>query len=130
MSAWKLFVRDLYACAEPTDRFTLAAPSNATAEAQRMGLVRPVGRLAPTSCKSPVLWALTERGEAFCEGRLAQTKARQEPGRTGGRKWVATWLAALPGGVAIRPGPLQVAAGSEQSWGREIPRYGMRVPEA
>lgn len=86
MSAWRMYVRDLYANGP---QFGSAYYRHAIRESRVLGLVEQRGYRGR--------WQLTPLGIAYCEGRAAQSK-----NLIGGRVWHATWLAALPRNVNLK----------------------------
>lgn len=86
MSAWRLLVREIDSLGGQTTRRQLNnvgfqfEMDRALTQARDLGLVERV---------APCVWALTEKGRAWCENRLATR------GRSGGMKFVPTWTAPL-----------------------------------
>lgn len=137
MSSWRIVTRALYELGAPATAAQvelqangMAGVSGALQEAADKGLMhRPGSGHAPGN--GAPLWALTDLGRQWAEGRvrdvrgaLPEERARwnnrggkrghcgQSPRGPRGRGiwFAATWLAALPRGVRIEPGPLQLAA--------------------
>lgn len=88
MSAWRLLLRELHDAGGSKPVRTLWAPLPALEAARTLGLVARAGGPAASSKAPPA--RLTPRGWDVAEGRLQKIDARL------GRRWQATWLAALP----------------------------------
>lgn len=99
MSAWRLTLRTLgqlggSATTAQIADVTIDSPRSALHQLMRLGLVEH----DPAPKSAPVVWRLTSRGRAWCEGRLEVVPWKGRP--TGGRprqRFVATWLASFPG---------------------------------
>lgn len=97
MAAWRLVVRALYELGPATScAVSLHAGGGfnehrALYVALTYGLVHSPGRNAQIP-----LWCLTQLGVDWCEGRVTQIEVRP-----GGRRWVSTWLSALPRGLRL-----------------------------
>jgi hypothetical protein len=95
MSEWRLFVRAV-AAAEPGEPVPTNGRLSGALQAEALGLVR-------RSClqrkrREQIHWLLTPLGREYVENRVEQTE-----NKPGGRRWVATWLRALPVGTRIVP---------------------------
>lgn len=95
MSTWRLVLRDVAAAGKPVTTGELSYRMDAFKVAERIGVIASVpGR--DRRCGREVLWIPTAIGLAYLEGRVAQERVRP-----GGRRWVCTWLSALPSGLRI-----------------------------
>lgn len=102
MAAWRLAVRALYELGPSTSaevELHLRGDidgSHALCTAKGLGLVESPGNAGGNFYP----WHLTPLGVDWCEGRVTQAEVRP-----GGRRWVATWLSALPRGLTLRGNP-------------------------
>ena len=85
MSAWRALVRSLHVSGPSNGRWI---DSRTACKARDMGLIER---------DDDARWVLTPFGVEWCDGRVELV------GWRGGRRWVATWLRALPQGVSLQP---------------------------
>lgn len=99
MSAWRILVRNLHAQGggplpmRAFDPVLGQTPDEQMQSAKRLGLVES------RRVKFTWLWTLTERGRAWCEGRLEIVETVNRGRGVGGRGKLAlkaTWLQAMP----------------------------------
>lgn len=139
MASWRIVTRALYELGSPAtaaqvelQAHGMAGVSPALQEAADKGLMHRPGAGHSPGNVAP-LWTLTDLGRRWAEGsvrdvRGALPEERARWNNRGGKKrgpaaglsprgprgrgiwFAATWLAALPRGVRIEPGPLQLAA--------------------
>jgi hypothetical protein len=98
MSAWRIVVRSLYEMGPATSGMVELHTGGTNAwialrDARVIGLVS-----SPEKKDGTGLWSLTPIGVDWCEGRVTSVSLRP-----GGRRWVSTWLSALPRGLRITP---------------------------
>jgi hypothetical protein len=97
MSAWRIVVKNLYdaggrgtAALAGGEFLTPYQAGNALESAAKRGLVSNPGQRGLTE------WRLTQLGIDWCENRVTHVEKRP-----GGRRWVLTWLSALPRGIRL-----------------------------
>lgn len=98
MAAWHLIVRTLYERG-PLSTYMLSTyvdgdVGSACNQAVVLGLLVPSARGGDNRGRK---WQLTQRGVDLCEGRVDQVETRP-----GGRRWVSTWLSALPRDITLK----------------------------
>lgn len=94
MSAWRLVVQELHVAGGSKRVGRMHAPAAALEIARQMGLVARPGVRGRAAWTVPAL--LTPFGVDFAEGRVQKVDNRL------GRRWQATWLAALPRANEVR----------------------------
>jgi hypothetical protein len=102
MSAWRLTVQALYemgGTASSDDLALAGVPDHGPKEAGMRKLAACTGR---GGREVRHLWYLTDLGIAWCEGRAMLAPTGPNDGKRGGYRFVATWLAAWPGPIAIQ----------------------------
>lgn len=80
MSAWRMLVSRIHS---QGPEIGSSAEGKAIQQAKNLGLIESGGLREP--------WELTRLGLDWCEGRVEQVESKP-----GGRRFVATWLMALP----------------------------------
>jgi hypothetical protein len=96
MSGWLLAVREVYQAGGAVPAGKLTCALHDINDARRWGALEKPGRRGRHR-NLPV--TITPLGVALCEGRVQKVDARL------GRRWQATWLAALPRANEVRLTP-------------------------
>jgi hypothetical protein len=119
VSGWRLAVKTLYGLGgrATTPQIETRLPTMSSLHrglwvALNLGLVEH----GEWRNRDPIPWTLTELGRHWCEGRVVERQAARRAGQRGeSMRFVATWLMALPRGLAIGARSCQCGAVSARS---------------
>jgi hypothetical protein len=98
MSAWRFTLRTLgqlggSATTAQIADVTIDSPKSALHQLMRLGMVEH----DPAPKGVAVVWRLTPKGQAWCQGRLTVVPMRERDAGKAKQRFAATWLMSYPG---------------------------------